>query len=160
MFCKYQTEPDKFADNLKIPTNIQIDNPIDISTKYKKKPERRIYRKIEKTELMLYNDFQPGMYKYLFWSNKIEKGTIYLKAYEITQNYKLSEYDLRKKSTVDIFNPTDSIMCFESKSHFTIYEGDWDKPYAARFEVWYMPDNGGQERKLLEKNFKIEGWQR
>jgi hypothetical protein len=41
-----------------------------------------------------------------------------------------------------------------------IYEGDWGKPYAARFEVWFTPDAGGPERKLAERIFKIEGWQR
>ena len=41
-----------------------------------------------------------------------------------------------------------------------IGEGDWGKYYAARFEVWFDPDSGAPERKLLEKNFKIEGWQR
>jgi hypothetical protein len=40
----------------------------------------------------------------------------------------------------------------------TIYEGDWGKPYAARFEVWFKPDNGGNEQKLFQKNYKIEGW--
>jgi hypothetical protein len=49
---------------------------------------------------------------------------------------------------------------YSAESIFTIYEGDWGKPYAARFEVWFFPDNGGKERKLIEKNFKIEGWQR
>jgi hypothetical protein len=43
---------------------------------------------------------------------------------------------------------------------FTIYEGDWGKPYSARFEIWFIPDNGGKERKLVEKNYKVEGWQR
>ena len=27
-------------------------------------------------------------------------------------------------------------------------------------EVWFVPDSGGAERKLMEKVFKIEGWQR
>ena len=40
------------------------------------------------------------------------------------------------------------------------YEGDWGKPYAARLEVWFTPDSGGPDRKLMEKTFKIEGWQR
>ena len=41
-----------------------------------------------------------------------------------------------------------------------ISEGDWDKPYAARFEVWFKPDSDETERKLAERVFKIEGWQR
>ena len=49
-------------------------------------------------------------------------------------------------------------MKFSSATDFTIYEGDWGKPYAARFELWFKPVNGGHERKLIEKNYKIEGW--
>jgi len=48
-----------------------------------------------------------------------------------------------------IDNPTDSIIKFSSDTDFTIYEGDWGKPYVARFELWFKPDNGGQERKLI-----------
>jgi len=32
--------------------------------------------------------------------------------------------------------------------------------HAARFEVWFEPDNGDPERKLAERIYKIEGWQR
>ena len=49
---------------------------------------------------------------------------------------------------------------FGAKAGFTIYEGDWGKPYAARFEVWFEPDSGKDQRKLAERVFKIEGWQR
>jgi hypothetical protein len=35
-----------------------------------------------KTDLQLYNSFQPGLYEYDFWIDRIENGTIYLKAYE------------------------------------------------------------------------------
>jgi hypothetical protein len=55
---------------------------------------------------------------------------------------------------------TNATERFGAKAGFTIYEGDWGKPYAARFEVWFKPDAGGAERKLAERTFKIEGWQR
>ena len=49
---------------------------------------------------------------------------------------------------------------FLSTAQITISEGDWGRPYGARFEAWFVPDNGGPERKLLEKAYRIEGWQR
>ena len=55
---------------------------------------------------------------------------------------------------------TDPLERFGAKAGFTIYEGDWGKPYAAHFEVWFKPDSGKTERKLSERIFKIEGWQR
>jgi len=83
-----------------------------------------------------------------------------LRVFEITQDHPLSTDILPERSLVKIYNPTDSIMKFGTKSHFTIYEGDWGQPYAARFEVWFKPDNGKQERKIFTKNYKIEGWMR
>ena len=150
MFFKIQSEPDRYADNLKIPTNIEINEPLGQT-----EPGR-----INDTDFYLYNDSQPGRYKYAFWTRHIEKGRIYLKAFEITKNDPLSTNRLPEMSSLIIDNPSDSIMKFSSATEFAIYEGDWGKPYAARFELWFKPDNGGHDRKLLEKNYKIEGWMR
>lgn len=157
LFWKIQSEPDTYADNLKIPTNIQINQPLD-----QIEPER-----INDTDLYLYNSFQPGLYQYAFWTKRIEKGEIYLKAFEITNNDQLSTNRLKESSLIHVYNPIDTIVKFQMDKGnsefgrpFTIYEGDWGKPYAARFEVWFKPDNGGKERKLIEKNYQIEGWQR
>ncbi len=152
-------EGDKWADNLEIPDNIALNIPkgngcINV------RPDSILNIKRTKNDFEIYNSFQPGLYEYDFWTGKIESGIIYLKAYEITQEYPLSTDRLAEQSSVKIYNPTDSIMRFGTTSDFTIYEGDWGKPYAARFEVWFKPDNGGQERKLIQKNYKIEGWQR
>jgi len=45
------------------------------------------------------------------------------------------------------------------KGEFTIYEGDWGDKYGSRIELWYQPSDG-QEYKVEERNFIIEGWQR
>lgn len=150
---------DHWADNLKIPDNIVLNQPKGDGFNYIRS-DSVLNMKRTKTDFELYNSFQPGLYEYNFWTGKIESGTIYLKAFEITQEYALSEDRLPQRSAIKIYNPTDSIYRFGTTSEFTIYEGDWGKPYAARFEVWFKPDNGGQERKLFTKNYKIEGWQR
>jgi len=67
---------------------------------------------------------------------------------------------LPKRSSIKVENATNELMTFRRDNHFTIYEGDWGRPYAVRFEVWFRPDNNGQERKLIEKIYKIEGWMR
>lgn len=150
---------DKWADNLKIPTDIQLDIPVDLALRNQRQDSVPAWTKYT-GDFQLYNSFQPGLYEYDFWTGKIEAGTIYLKAFEITQEYALSTDWLPERSAVKIYNPTDSILKFGTTTHFTIYEGDWGKPYAARFEVWFKPDKGGQERKLFMENYKIEGWQR
>lgn len=150
---------DKWADNLKIPTNIPIDTPINLTMGNQRQDSVLAWTK-SKTDFQLYNSFQPGIYEYDFWTGNIESGTIYLKVFEITQEYPLSTDRLPERSAIKIHNTTDSIVKFSTTSEFTIYEGDWGKPYAARFEVWFKPDKGEQERKLFMKNYKIEGWQR
>lgn len=157
LFFIAMNEPDTFADHLKIPTDIIVEDPINIDNT-NNKPSSVTNSKRQNIDFQLYNSFQPGLYEYDFWTPKIDSGTIYLKAYEITQNYPLSTRRLPQSSSIRVYNPTDSILKVGSTSYFKIYEGDWGKPYAARFEIWYKPAIGGQERKLFEKNYKIEGW--
>ncbi|MBR9833431.1 hypothetical protein GYB57_14895 [bacterium] len=149
---------DKWADNLIIPNDIElfIPNGDLLST-----PNDSLFNiKKDTLDFELYNSFQPGLYEYVVWIDRIQKGTVYLKAFEITQEYQLSEKTLLKRSSIKVNNPTDAILNFRLNDHFTIYEGDWGKPYAARFEVWFKPDDKTPERKLAEKIYKIEGWMR
>ena len=157
MFWEDQSLPDHYADKLSIPKNIKIYSPSDTSFSHLDADPN----------FQLYNSLQPGIYSYALWMRKIEKGYCYLKAFEITQNDPLSADKLKERSKMIIYNQTDAVKMFRigkdeynSDRFFTIYEGDWYKPYAARFEVWFVSENGGQERKLMEKNFKIEGWMR
>ena len=152
--------PDKYADKLTIPQNIKIYLPSDTNF-YAKKLDTI-------PNFQLYNSFQPGLYSYSIWTKRIDSGFCYLKAYEVTHNDPLSFDRLKERSKIKVYNSSDTISKFRitaeenysSENIFTIYEGDWGKPYAARFELWFVPSNGGQERKLVEKNFKIEGWMR
>ena len=110
--------------------------------------------------LELRNSFQSGLYDATLWINPGEPGMVYLKAFEVTQGTPLSASRLREASNEWVGWSDNPKELFLSNTHFTIYEGDWGKPYAARFEVWFIPDADAPERKLLEKVFKIEGWQR
>jgi hypothetical protein len=103
---------------------------------------------------------QPGIYDSEILLNPGEPGMIYLKAFEVTRGTALSERKL-KESTSEWVGWSDlPHEMFFATNNFTIYEGDWDQFYAARFEVWFVPYARGPERKLLEKVYKIEGWQR
>jgi len=108
----------------------------------------------------LMNSFQPGIYDSIMRANPGEPGMLYLKAVEVTTGTPLSVDRLKEKSNEWIGWSANPAELFFSNTNFTIYEGDWGKPYAARFEVWFTPDAGGSDRKLMEKVFKIEGWQR
>lgn len=157
LFWRGQSMPDTYADNLKIPSNVEINEPLDQT-----EPTNINY-----IDFYIYNSFQPGLYEYSFWTKQIDRGRIYLKAFEVTKNDPLSVDEVEENSAISVYNPTDSLVMFQmnpensrDSKHFTIYEGDWGKPYAARFELWFVPDNGAKERKLIEKIYKIEGWQR
>lgn len=157
MFLEEQEQPEGFATNLKIPKNIAIEEPIQLHLR-KQKTDSVTTNKLAKPYFQLYQDFQPGLYEYDFWVGKIEKGSIYLKAFEITNEIELSKEKLLEESSIAVFNTSNTIKKFGTHSFFTIYEGDWGQPYAARFEIWFKPIDGKEERKLISKNYKIEGW--
>ena len=111
-------------------------------------------------EFVLRNGMQPGIYNLTLRLNPGEPGLTYLKAFEVTKGTRLSEGRLYDRSNERIGWSSDSGEKFLYENEFTIYEGDWGKPYAARIEVWFRPDSGKPERKLIERVCKIEGWQR
>jgi hypothetical protein len=108
----------------------------------------------------LLTGMQPGIYGVVYSLNPGEPGSVYLKAFEVTKGTPLSVDRLEMASKTRMTWSTEPSERFVAKAGFTIYEGDWGKPYAARFEVWFKPDSGKNERKLAERIFKIEGWQR
>lgn len=147
---------DFFADDLSIPTDIQNypavlpAEPVQLDSLSGGTPG----------QFNLYDSFQKGLYEYDVWLHSSESGTAYLKAFELTEGTELSAEGLREKSKIRIKPTFGRTRRFGTKTDFTIYEGDWGYPYAARFELWFKPDGPQPERKLLEKNYVIEGWMR
>lgn len=114
---------------------------------------------------------QPGQYRYMANVPAIpEKGKIYLKLYEATTNLPLSEY-IKYNTTIEV-EASDTAIIYAMKSegkhsvetkntqYFTVHEGSWDDYYAARVELWYQPESGGEEQLLHSVIYKIEGWSR
>ncbi|RKE87503.1 hypothetical protein [Epilithonimonas arachidiradicis] len=138
---------DFFADDLEIPKNIKFEKPkFEIDTLTIR----------EHNTLEIKNDSQPGIYEYYFWYKPSKKGELYVKASEITQNIPLSKQQIKEKSLIKV-KPNDNLQLFHKI--FTIYEGDWGKPYGSKISVYFKPDNK-PEQKLIEKNYMVEGWMR
>ncbi|MDF1699116.1 MAG: hypothetical protein P1U56_24900 [Saprospiraceae bacterium] len=152
---------DTFAEHLTIPKNIDLAYPLDLSREstFEDRGPKDVNLQDNSIQFQLYNGFQPGLYHYDLWWQAKSRGEIYLKAYEITQETALSPTQLKMRSRVEI-DPSVTQNKYGTTKHFTIYEGEWGQPYAARFEVWFKPKLGTEEVKLLEKNYIIEGWMR
>ena len=109
--------------------------------------------------LVVWNSFQGGVYKYDFYYSPLPAGEVFLRCFEVTENIPLSEDELEESSKVCI-DSTKSFTRLVEKKEFHIYEGDWGDYYADRVEVWYRNGTTKQERKLLEKVYRVEGWMR
>lgn len=159
---------DFYADNLTIPQNINFAVPIhshqcsfDCVENENNFHMTTIPAHVSKPDFYLYDGMQGGIYQYDVYLGNIKKGEVYLKAFEITHNDPLSSQSLAFDSKIAVENPTQTIQKFSLNGDFTIYEGDWDKYYGSRFELWFRPaDKTKPERRLMTKNFIIQGWMR
>jgi len=111
------------------------------------------------TYLSIRNGMQGGIYTYDFYYGPLPAGEIFLRCFEVTENIPLSEDRLTRSSKVKI-NRTKSFSKLVNEQQFTIYEGVWKDYYAARIEVWFKNAATQEEKKLVEKVYRVEGWQR
>jgi len=139
--------PDFYGTHKKIPENIVISEPLDSIP---------IQSDFNNNHFVLTGYGQPGIYKYYTDLKPKENGCIFIKAYEVTSNDKLSTSRLKERSKIKV----DSIDSGIFSNDFTIYEGSWGDKYGARFELWFDPKGDKPEYKLTERNYIIEGWMR
>ena len=147
--------PDNFGKEHPIPTWLDYNLPLDEGEEL----PYPIDSTAQDTWLQIWNDFQGGMYMYDFYHPAIERGEIFLRCYEATENIPLSPERISAASMVATPSTTSFSKVVEKQS-FTIYPGDWGDYYAARIEVWYKDAKTGKERKLMEKVYRVEGWER
>lgn len=147
--------PDNFGKEHPIPTWLDYNLPLDEGEEL----PYPIDSTAQDTWLQIWNDFQGGMYTYDFYYPALEEGVVFLRCYEATKNKPLSSERIAKASKVAVPSTTSFSKLVEGQS-FTIYPGDWGDYYAARIEVWYKNAKTGEEQKLLDKIYRVEGWQR
>ena len=147
--------PDDFGKEHSAPTWLDYNLPLEEG----EEPPYPIDSIASNTWLQIWNDFQGGMYTYEFHHPALEEGWIYLRCYEATENIPLSPERISAASMVATPSTTSFSKVVE-KQCFKIYRGDWGDYYAARIEVWHKDAKTGKERKLIEKVYRVEGWQR
>jgi hypothetical protein len=113
----------------------------------------------EQTWLQIWNSFQGGIYKYSFYYPELLSGTIYLRCFEVSKNEELSAKRLKEATSVD-FHRHNKFGKIVDMQEFTIYEGDWGDYYAVRVEVWYHDPGKKEDRILMSKIYRMEGWMR
>ncbi|WP_421750587.1 hypothetical protein [Croceimicrobium sp.] len=160
----YNSPYDYYADDLEIPAGLHLYEPLGEKSGQlvTKKDQADSISQILKDQIdfEIVSQSQPGIYSYHAWLANLDSGFVYLKVFELSQVDPLSVNSLALRSRMKVFNASDSFKLFRLSDHFTIYEGDWGKPYAARFELWYKSEKSQTERMLLSKSYKIEGWMR
>ena len=119
-------------------------------------PEPKKYVPQQTIDFKLINGMQGGIYRYMATVNPGEEGEVYLRAYEVTKGTRLSASRMKQRTLEKVTGGGEQVIGIGKE--FTIYEGDWNKYYAARIEIWFIPANGGKPRKLKEKLFRVQGW--
>ena len=107
--------------------------------------------------LQIWNGLQGGKYEYDFYYPQLPDGLVFLRCYEATENIALSS--IERCSSAEVQGHTSFGKVVEEKD-FTIYEGDWGSYNAVRVEVWHRNKSTGQEQLLLQKIYRMEGWER
>lgn len=139
--------PDYYGTHKIIPKNIVFSRPLDSI------PTQQDY---ETDDLVLTNYVQPGIYKYYTDYQPAKIGFLYIKAFEITSNDRLSGESMKERSKIRIEKLESRIF----EGEFTIYEGSWGDKYGSRIELWFQPLDGQEEYKITERNYIVEGWMR
>lgn len=100
---------------------------------------------------------QPGIYLLRAHLNPRSKGRIEARVFNAETGQQLSKERLVPESRRFIGWSENGDTYFEYNSEVTVYEGDWDSQYKARFELWHVTDEG--ETRMVEHTRSINGWQ-
>ena len=141
--------------NIEIPKNLTFEKPTGFLTNQQIDSLKNL--KVVDEKILVIGSGYDG-YDFYMWHKPIEKGEIYIKAYELTQNIRLSQEKLTERTKNKITDSGNEFKLYKGRS--LIYEGTFSNFYPVRFELWFKSDNSGIEKKLTEKGYLIDGWDR
>jgi hypothetical protein len=141
----------ELSDVLKYKNEIKKNGLIPIPDYYPIQYDKEFYNIIDGS--------QPGIYVIQAGLKLDKDGVIYIKAFETKTNSRLSADRMTPRTERKIGWFKNKQIVFPYETELTVYEGDWDNQYLARFEIWFR-DNDGNEKKISEKTREIYGWQR
>lgn len=148
------SEESKFYD-IEIPEKYNFEKPIEFLTNKQIDSLESISLSDEKI-LVIGNGYNG--YDFYMWHKATEKGKLYVKAFELTQNIELSKTELRNGTENEIIELGENHNLYKGNS--LIYEGTFANYYPVRFELWFKSESSETEKKLTEQNYLIDGWDR
>jgi hypothetical protein len=102
----------------------------------------------------------PGIYEVKAWVLAPQPGQAFLKVFDSKTNRLLSADRMAKPSTKSLaWHGAKSKALSPYDATVTIYEGDWDHQYEARFELWHRSAKG-KEQRLISTTRMVNGWER
>ena len=150
----YDYPQDSFS-NIKIPKDLDFEKPIEsLTNKQIDSLENKI---VNEEEILVIGNGYNG-YEFYVWHKPTEFGTLYIKAFELTQNIQLSEEKLTSRTSHQINQLDTKFNLYKSKT--VIDEGTFEKYYPVRFELWFKSQDSGNEIKVKEAYYVIDGWDR
>ena len=150
----YSYEESKFYD-IEIPQNLNFEKPVEYYSNKQVDSLKKLNVNSEK--IIIVGNGYSG-YDFFIWHKPVEKGEIYIKAFELTQNIQLSEEKLRTRTVNKIIELGENYEFYRGST--VIDEGTFENFYPARFELWFKSKSSGNEIKIAEKNYVIDGWDR
>ena len=151
----YQSWQDSKFYNIEIPKGENYQKPIEYLSNQQIDSLKALKIDSEKIEII---GTGYGGYDFYMWHKPTERGEIYIKAFEITKNQRLSEWKLTNRTNNTIRELSDDFKVFSGRT--VIDEGTFEKYYPVRFELWFKSATDGTEKKLTEKSYLIDGWDR
>lgn len=148
--------PDPYAALHPIPQGLKYDIPFDENSNLHSM-EDLVVKSNSSTWLQVTTEYI-GVFAYTFYYTELEEGEIYLRCFEAGTGEPLSQERLRAASASPSV-PGEEFHCHVRNQGFVIYEGDPQHFYVARIEVWFRAASDNQERKLMEKFYRVDGYE-
>ena len=150
---------DPYAYSHPIPSDVEYSIPIDSMEPF----ENYYVNKNDSTTWIQLRSNEIGNFHCKCFYPSLPTGEVFIRCYEVSTGEPLSvdRIESNTLTPVDSFDAEAfyEMPCILDKS-FVIYEGAPFEYYVARLEVWFRSEDKKVERKLLEKNYKVDGWER
>ncbi len=141
--------------SIEVPEDMNFEKPIEFLTD--KQIDSLESMDVNQEKIIVVGNGYNG-YNFYMWHKPTAKGEIFVKAFELTQNVQLSEEELAERTKNQITDLGSAFKLYKGSS--VIYEGTFSNFYPTRFELWFKSESSDIEKKLTEKNYLIDGWDR